>query len=105
MKRILAGALALSLMAGSAAIAAPNDRHDNNDRNDRGHNNHVQPAHHWKHGERLPSNYRTRDHYVDYRAHHLRQPPRGYQWVRADDNYALVALTSGLISEIIAANR
>jgi Ni/Co efflux regulator RcnB len=41
---------------------------------------------------------------VDYRRHHLRAPPRGYQWVRADNDYALVALTTGLIASIVAAS-
>jgi len=50
--------------------------------------------------------YQDRSRYVDYRAYHLRAPPRGYRWVRTEDNnYALVALTTGLIASIIAGNR
>ena len=61
-------------------------------------------GHHWNRGDRLPASYRTHDRYVDYRAHHLRAPPRGYRWVRTDDNnYAMVAITTGLIASIIAA--
>lgn len=46
--------------------------------------------------------YWSRSHAVDYRSHHLRRPPRGYQWVRVDISYALIALVSGPISDIIA---
>lgn len=101
MKRLMTAAIALSLLGGSAvstaAMAQPY-RHD-----DRGH--HAMGGHHWTRGQRLPPQYRTRAHYIDYRRHHLRPPPRGYQWVQVDNDYALVALTSGLISSIIAAGR
>ena len=125
MKRLLTSVLALSLLAGTAASAQPyGDRHDNdgryeqnrhddrrgNDRYEQGRhdngNHYGQRKHSWARGERLPSSYyNDRGHYVDYRVYHLRQPPRGYQWVRVDDNYALVALTTGLIASIIASSR
>lgn len=114
MKRLLIAATALSLVAGSAAMAQPynNDRHDSrNERHDGRHDNgrhandrHGNRGHHWARGQRLPSEYRTRGHYVDYRSHHLRAPPRGYQWVQADNNYVMIALASGLIASIIASN-
>lgn len=112
MKRLLTATLALSLLAGTAAQADPHhgDRHDDRGRyehdrydgyrHDNG--NHYGQRKHWDRGDRLPSAYYTRSHYVDYRRYHLRQPPRGYQWVQVDDNYALVALTTGLIASIIA---
>lgn len=116
MKRLLTGALALSLLTGTAAMAQPDHRDDRggydqrgNDRSREVHqrNDERQAQHRWARGERLPSNYyQDRSHYVDYRAYHLRAPPRGYRWVRTEDNnYALVALTTGLIASIIAANR
>jgi Ni/Co efflux regulator RcnB len=114
MKRLLSAVLAVSLLGGTAAMAQP-DHHDNRDNRGgydqgrahdqgRGHQDGAQYRH-WARGQRLPANYYSdRGHYVDYRAHHLRRPPRGYQWVEADNNYALVALTSGLIASVIAAN-
>jgi Ni/Co efflux regulator RcnB len=105
MKRLLTSAIALSLLA-SAGAAAAQPRHDDRkdhhyDRND----HHDNRGHRWSKGQRLDRTYyNDRSHYVDYRAHHLRAPPRGYQWVRADNDYALVALTSGLIASIVAAN-
>ena len=115
MKRLLTGALALTLLTGTAAMAQP-DRHDN--RNDHGGYNQDQNrgygndhnnggGHHWARGQRLPrAYYQDRSHYVDYRSHHLRAPPRGYRWVQTDDNnFAMVAITTGLIASLIAANR
>lgn len=118
MKRVLSAALALSLLGGTAAMAQPHGDHrdDNNGRYDQRHDQHYNQgadrhddrhdnsrAHRWTRGERLPSNYySSRSHYVDYRRHHLRQPPRGYQWVQVDNNYVMVALASGLISQIIS---
>lgn len=110
MKRLLTAALALSLLAGTAAVAQPynHDNRDNHGRYDQArHGDHRGPAgHHWARGQRMPSTwYRNRGHYVDYRSHHLRAPPRGYQWVQTDDNnFAMVALTTGLIASIVAAN-
>lgn len=98
MKRLLTAAIALSLLTGSTAVAAPHrDDHHRYDRHD------DHRGKHWTKGQRLPSEYRGRGYYVDYRQHHLRQPPRGYQWVRVNNDYMLVALTSGLIASIIAA--
>jgi Ni/Co efflux regulator RcnB len=103
MKRLLTAALALSLVGGSAATAQPY-RHDDH-RNDHRHDRRDDHRHHrWSKGQRLPAQYRGRGYYVDYRSHHLRPPPRGYQWVRVDNDYMLVALTTGLIASIIANN-
>jgi Ni/Co efflux regulator RcnB len=111
MKTFLTAALTLSLLGSTAAVAQPYgydhrpDRHvQRMDRHDDRHDHRRGSMRHWNRGERLPASYRTRDHYVDYRAHHLRPPPRGYRWVEADNNYALVAITTGLIAAIIASN-
>jgi Ni/Co efflux regulator RcnB len=114
MKRLLTAALALSLLGGSAAVAQPYGDH----RNDQGGYNHDRDrgydrgdrhdnGHHWGRGQRLPREYyQDRSRYVDYRSHHLRRPPSGYRWVRTDDNdYAMVAIASGLIASLVAANR
>jgi Ni/Co efflux regulator RcnB len=121
MKRLLTAALALSLLGGTAAVAQPDHHddhggygqqgdHNNNHGNDRSREVHAQnydrhAQHNWARGQRLPATYyQDRGHYVDYRSHHLRRPPHGYQWVQADNNYALVALTTGLIASIVIAN-
>ncbi|HEY8329595.1 MAG TPA: RcnB family protein [Rhodanobacter sp.] len=36
----------------------------------------------------------------DYGHYRLRQPPRGYHWVRANNDYLLVAIATGIILDI-----
>jgi Ni/Co efflux regulator RcnB len=54
----------------------------------------------WHRGGYVPRAYRS--YYVqDYGYYGLRPPPRGYRWVYADNNFALMAIASGLIAEIV----
>lgn len=85
------------------------DRYDR-DRHDRGHREHYghhdrgwHGHHHWVRGERLHAHYRGPVYVVrDYRARHLRRPPRGYHWVRDDDdNFLLVAIATGIIADVL----
>ena len=63
---------------------------------------HPQPHTEWKHGDRVPSEYRGRNYVVnDYRAYRLSAPPRGYQWVGVSGEYVLAAIATGLIAQII----
>ncbi len=58
---------------------------------------------HWKRGYRVNASERRRFSDVnDYRRYRLAPPPRGYRWVRADNEYLLIGVTSGIISSIIA---
>ena len=53
-------------------------------------------------GGRLPSDYRDRQYVVDdWRGYDLQPPPRGYHWVGVGGDYLLVAITSGVIAQII----
>lgn len=58
----------------------------------------------WARGQYIPVEYRTSRYYIDdYRAYNLAPPPYGYQYVRPyqdDDNYYLVQVATGLISQI-----
>jgi Ni/Co efflux regulator RcnB len=55
----------------------------------------------WRKGGYVPQGYRG--YYVqDYGYYGLRPPPRGYRWVYADNNFVLMALTTGLIADIVA---
>ena len=39
---------------------------------------------------------------MDYRSEHLRNPPRGYHWVRDDSgDFLLAAIVGGLIAQVI----
>ncbi|SFC02912.1 RcnB family protein [Massilia yuzhufengensis] len=55
-----------------------------------------------KRGEQLPPRYRTH-HYVveNWQAHRLSEPPRGHQWVQAGSDYALVAIATGVVTEVL----
>ena len=60
------------------------------------HADHRRHDHHprWQRGHRYSGpTYVVRD-YGHYR---LRQPPRGYHWVRANNDYLLVAVATGII--------
>lgn len=83
------------------------DHHDNRDRHDhRRHDHrrygysHARPAYRpvrWERGHR----YRGPTYVVrDYRHYRLRPPPRGYHWVRANNDYLLVAVATGVILDI-----
>jgi Ni/Co efflux regulator RcnB len=103
MKKIALAAIAISLIATPAAFAAP-QQHFN------GHHQVVKKQvvkkktvvrkTRWSRGHALPSNYR-RNVVRDYGRYHLRTPPRGYQWVKADNDYVLISITSGIISALV----
>lgn len=55
----------------------------------------VPPGHRWERGHRYDGPV-----YVvhDYREYRLREPPRGYHWVRSDDGqYLLIGIATGII--------
>ncbi|ANL66394.1 hypothetical protein AMC82_CH02761 [Rhizobium phaseoli] len=57
---------------------------------------------HWKKGYRVSASERRRFSDVnDYRRYRLAPPPRGYRWVRADHDFLLIGVTSGVISNVI----
>lgn len=124
-KCMTATLLTVALISASSAFAQPdgrgrqdargrNDMHDNrpgfHESRRNGHRDDdrrlgIGPNFAFHRGDRLPPHYRNR-HYVveNWRIHHLRQPPRGHQWVQIGANYALVAITTGMIVDL-AVNR
>ena len=122
MKRTLCAATALAIMFGATggAFAQPNEGHDRqtgyqqqdqrngqaqqNGRDDRNGGQYAQSRQHpeWHRGHRMARDDWSRGQQVDYRAHHLRAPPRGYEWREVDGNYVLAAAATGLIASIIA---
>jgi Ni/Co efflux regulator RcnB len=107
---IVAGlAAALSLGGAGAAFAQRHDdeRHDND--HPAAHHEEMRrgagPDHAFYVGHRMPAEYRGHNYVVDdWRGHHLRQPPRGYQWVQSGSDYVLVAIASGIIASAILNN-
>ena len=126
MKQILTVALAVSLLSGTAAMAQPNfpGRGDqgrgDQGRGDQGRNGPDRYEEYrnnpgvrmssprFSRGDRLPQQYRRDHRYAvdDWQSRHLRRPPRGYHWVRDDnDNYFLAAITTGLILDLMLNSR
>jgi Ni/Co efflux regulator RcnB len=128
MKKTLSFAIALTLLAGTGSAFAQQGR-DDRDRNnappvatqqrpdDRNaqqrpdnHNNGMSmrgPAMNgqghpdWRQGGHIARNDWGRGVHVDYRTHHLRRPPHGYEWRQVDGNFVLAAAATGLIASII----
>ena len=120
MKILLSALFALPLIAASGAALADQDHghghgnshgyHDRDgdrgDWHDNGHGHghydngwHGRGHHHWERGHR----YTGRVVVVhDYERVRLRPPPRGYHWVRDDnDDYVLVAIATGIILDYV----
>ena len=56
----------------------------------------------WRYGDHLPRAYYSRRYIVnDYYAYRLRPPPRGYHWVRVDNDVVLAAIASGLVVQAV----
>jgi Ni/Co efflux regulator RcnB len=132
MKKLLSlsAAFGVVLMLASGSVLAQdhgrghghdNDRHGHDD-GDRGHDHdryvrrddHRGPGHYqnwhdrgrhegwYKRGGYLPVEYRTRYVVTDWRRDRLREPPRGYHWVRSDNgDFLLVAITTGIIADLL----
>ena len=80
------------------------DRNDPRDARDRRDNSAQRSdTRRWSRGDRLPDQYRQDRYYVnDWRQYGLNRPPRGYRWVRDDNNnFFLAAIATGIISTII----
>ncbi|WP_184620096.1 RcnB family protein [Xanthomonas sp. 3058] len=126
MTQIIGSLVVLSLLTSGAAFAAPQQQHDDHarieqrhdahgpdrrddrhddrraDRRDIRHDDHRNDRHGppFKRGERLAPGNRG-NHVADYRRHHLKQPPRGHEWRRVDNQYVLIAVATGLIASVV----
>jgi Ni/Co efflux regulator RcnB len=61
--------------------------------------------HPWARGQRL-GYYNSRYSEVDYRRENLRQPRRGYHWVRDNEgDFLLAVIATGVITQIVLNNR
>ena len=85
--------LALTLTGGIAF--AQDDHHDDQ---------HQQYVRHqeWKKGAHIRQEDWARGAQVDWHAHHLRQPPSGYEWRQIDGNFVLCN-SDGVISTVVVA--
>ena len=59
--------------------------------------------HAWHRGAHLPRAYYAPRYVVhDYGSYRLRTPPRGYHWVRVDNDVVLAAITTGVIMQVVS---
>ncbi|MDE1152288.1 MAG: RcnB family protein [Micavibrio sp.] len=111
--KILAATLGLMLLGASVAHADDRDYYEDHEHGGHGHyeaSHRAQEAqrqqeerrHHWARGEHLSKEYVDKRYIVsDWKVRHLHQPPRGYHWYRADDQYVLVRSSDSIISDIL----
>ena len=92
---VAAAAAALFLNAGIALADQAGDHQRGGWGQDQG------AGHHWQSGERMGQNDWNGAQPVDYRAHHLRHPARGYEWRQSNGQYVLAAVASGLVASAI----
>jgi Ni/Co efflux regulator RcnB len=123
MKRTIMGAMVLSLAVGSLALADPPQGYDQEQHPQRHHvvqhhrpvvhraparfvtGRYVRPhgyyAHTWRRGDRLPPAFRSSGYIIPNAAvYHLRPAPRGYYWVRVDNNAVLAAVATGVVVDV-----
>lgn len=107
MNKLIVPLLAAAVLAGGAAAQA----HQNSEQQARaqqaralkaGPYRSVEASGQLKRGEQLPPRYRTH-HYVveNWKTHRLTEPPPGHQWVQAGSDYALVAIATGVVTEVL----
>lgn len=61
------------------------------------------PHNDWRRGAVAPPMYRSDRYWVtDWRSRHLRPPPRDHRWLWVNGDYVLVAITSGVIVQILS---
>jgi Ni/Co efflux regulator RcnB len=89
--------VAMALIGFTGINVAAADEHDN-------HDNHGYVHHEeWKKGAKMRQEDWGRGEHVDYKEHHLRAPPKGYEWRSVDGNFVLAAAATGVIASVIAA--
>jgi len=114
--KILAACMGLLLVGSSAAMADERDNYDFHEHGGRSryeaqqqydaqrHAQEMQQRHRWARGEHLSREYIDKRYIVtDWKLRHMRQPPRGYHWYRADDQYVLVRSSDNIITDILDA--
>lgn len=93
---------AFALAAAALAIqpaAFAQDHHDPHD----AHGSYVKHKE-WKKGYHMSAGDWGRGERVDWHAHHLRQPPNGYEWRQIDGNFVLGAVATGVVASVIIAS-
>ena len=105
MKKTLAAAMTAALLISGAAMAQDHDHPmgDQPHREDAVMHDRGAKEGWYKKGGTVPRDYRDNRYVVtDWQSEHLREPPRGYHWVRSDNgDFLLVAITTGVITDMM----
>lgn len=113
MPRALVAAAAVAALLASAATVAADPRGGGPGRGqppgvaDNGHANggwDRSGDHPWRRGQRIGHDEWSSAQPVDYRQHHLRRAPRGYEWRESHGQYVLAAIATGVIASIVLSN-
>jgi Ni/Co efflux regulator RcnB len=91
----------LSAVLFTGVALAQDDHRD--DHHDTAHHDAYVRHDEWKKGYHMKQEDWSRAQPVDYRAYHLKAPPRGYEWREVDGNYVLAAVATGIIASAIVA--
>jgi len=97
-KPIIASLLLATAVALSGAQAFADDHDSDHDAH------HYMRHHEWRKGYRMHEEDWRRGERIDYREHHLRAPPEGYEWREVDGNYVLAAIATGVIASVVVAS-
>jgi Ni/Co efflux regulator RcnB len=95
MKALVASSLFFTLSVVGLSTLASADEHDNH-----GYVHHKE----WRKGAKMRDEDWGRGQHIDYHEHHLKSPPRGYEWRSVDGNYVLAAVATGVIASVVAAS-
>ena len=122
MKKLIIAAMALSVLATAGAASAQPGRRDDHQQAQR-HDDRGPPGYErradqrfknsayrgpkgyhgqrFHRGERLSPAYRSAAYRVDYRRYNLAPPPRGYEYVRVNNDVVLTAVATGVITAVL----
>jgi Ni/Co efflux regulator RcnB len=93
---------ALLLSAAQSVNAQPERRGpDNADASHPGWGQDHNDGQGWRQGGRMGYDDWNNAQPLDYRSHHLRQPPSGYEWRESNGRYVMAAVATGVIASII----
>ena len=102
MKHLISATIVFALLGSTVAIAQ-RDTPNSQSRDQRQNNDGRQ----WSRGDQVSNQYRQNQYFVnDWQQHYLRTPPRGYRWVRNDnDQYLLISIRTGMIADVVSQNQ
>jgi Ni/Co efflux regulator RcnB len=107
MKRMISTTLAAAVMLGSVAVGTASAQEYYGPPGYNHEPGYVPPGYHlapnggW-HGWHRGEHFRERRVVVyDYGRYRLRPPPRGYEWVQSNGQFILLAVSTGVIADIL----